>query len=94
MNQTNQKNQEIRVGFFISLEPQEEKDLREFLKANEYEEPPKGLKDLLLTILYEEDEPEEPNPLLELVNAHPEAINKGITKVGEFLFGKKKTPRR
>ena len=93
---TNRKNRpapasEAVVGFFIRVNNEEEADLREFLKDSGYDDPPDGLREMVLDCIYGEEEPEAGPGILDGIR-NPEIIMKTGAKIGEILFGKKKPP--
>lgn len=94
MNPKNQpEKSEAVVGFFIRVSPEEERDLREFLKDNGYPEPPGGLKEFILDEMYGEEKEDRPEISLDPDKVAHFAMQAG-TKISEILFGKKKAPAR
>lgn len=99
MNQkTNQKveiNQEI-TGLFISVTSQESADIHEFLKDNEYEQSPKGLKEFILDLVYGEDEPEKEEPFFSKALKDPELLRQGAQAISSLVqaYRQKKHPTK
>ena len=79
---------EVGSGYFIQFSP-EEKDhqdtLELFLKDNEYEPGASGIKELLMDVIYDnEKEPEKKSPIMDAINENPEAIQQGISALGNL----------
>lgn len=86
-------NNEVATGYFLRLTPKEEEDFRLFMVELEYTPDSEGLRKFILDSIYEEEEPEKVNPLLNVLTENPEMIKTGFkfvhNKLNEKLFGKK-----
>lgn len=83
---------QVNVGSFwkIFFKPEEEKDLKEFLKENEYPESEEGLKELILDTI---SPPEKPKSISmkEFLEKNPEVKilgQMGAKMLTKKLFGK------
>jgi hypothetical protein len=78
---------EIASGYFIRLTDEENKDLLEYLREAGFEKPPEGLRQLVLSILYEEDEEPEkkPKPFFQKVAENPELLGQGLSALSKIL---------
>jgi len=76
----------VGEGWFIKFGPEEKEDmdaLAKYLEDNKYEPGGEGIKQLLLDTIYEDDR-KPVNPILEVIQEHPEAIQAAMSGLGKI----------